>query len=222
MRRLRALLPRLSHALPWRAIGFAAAIAVAVAHASGGTVPGLRGAALALCAAAVYALDDAAGETVGASPTSRFYRRLVRLGLVVPVVVLSWPIALSAAEGAARVGLTLELAAMLSLMLAVTAVINRVRGDELGGIEGAAATLLVLASASLLLPGRWTLFAGGPYDPSWGASHIRWTALLLLGALLFAHLSRHARPHLASRLRSRGATIARVNRLGARLRQAGR
>lgn len=199
--RLQRLAP-VMRTVAWPAL-MAAALAcvalVAVAPLAGGFSPFARWpgfGALALCVGAAFLLDDAAGVTVGATPTSLARRRLLRGALALPLLCAVWAGSLwyaTAADGArfgpdTRAALSLQFAAMLALTLAVSAVALRAMPEERGGWTGAAAPLAVL-SAGLVLPERWALFAA-PGSGAWDAAQQRWTVLLVIGLLTLIWASR--------------------------------
>jgi hypothetical protein len=97
--------------------------------------------------------------------------------------------------------LTLELAAILAATLAIAAVAAPLVPDGRAGVAAVPTLLVVLATAALALPDRWTLFAGGPHDPRWVSSHQRWGAVLVLALLAFLYASLDpGRPRLRARL----------------------
>lgn len=144
---------------------------------------------LALCASAAFLLDDAAGATVAATPTSLVRRRLLRVALALPLLCAVWTGSLwyaTAADGAwfgpeTRAALSLQFAAMLTLTLAGSAIALRVMPDEHGGWTGALAPFAIV-TAVIVLPERWALLAA-PGDSAWHAAQERWAALLALGLL---------------------------------------
>lgn len=152
--------------------------------------------ALALCIGAACLLDDPAGATADATPTSLLRRRLLRIGLALPLLAAIWIGSLwhmTAADDAwfgpaARGALSLQLCALLALTLAGSAAALRIMPDERGGWAGAIVPLAVVAVA-FVLPARWTLLAL-PADSGWHASQLRWAALLAIGLAGFAWASR--------------------------------
>lgn len=147
--------------------------------------PGLG--ALALCTGAAFLLDDTATAIAGATPTSLARRRLLRIALALPLLCGVWAGSLwyaTAGDAAwfgpdTRATLSLQLAAMLTLTLAGSAIALRVMPDEHGGWTGAVMPFAILAAA-LALPERWALLAA-PADGAWPAAQQRWAALLALG-----------------------------------------
>jgi hypothetical protein len=164
-------------------------------------------AALALCTGAAFLLDDDAGTTVAATPRSLARRRMLRVGLALPLLAGVWTASVwyaTAADGArfgpeARAALSLQFAAMLALTLAASAAAQSVMPDERGGWIGAVALWSLLALA-LLLPEPWTLLAA-PGDAAWHEAQQCWAALLAFGLLALAWASRDP----AARALRRGA-----------------
>jgi hypothetical protein len=152
-------------------------------------------AAAALAVAAVGLLDDPARQQAAASPTPLALRWGVRLAVGLPVLGLAWlSVVVLATDGgapfgpAARAGLTLQAAALVTLTLGVGAVLVR-RGLEDRARLPAMLVPLVLTSASALLPDRLALMAL-PGSPAWDPSLGRWTVLLAAGAIALAWASR--------------------------------
>lgn len=200
-----ALLQRLApvaRTIAWAALlagALACVIVVVVAPLAPGSAPLARWpgcGALALCIGAAFLLDDAAGATVGATPTPLAHRRMLRIALALPLLCVVWAGSLwyaTTAEGAwfgpdTWAVLSLQLGAMLALTLAASALALRLMPGEHGGWTGAVAPLSVFAAA-LALPERWTLLAL-PGDGAWAAAQQRWAVLLVLGLLTLACASR--------------------------------
>ena len=165
-----------------------------LARGSQGAWPGFG--ALALCVGAAFVLDDAAGATVGATPRSLARRRLARIALALPLLGAVWAASLwyaTAAQGAwlgpdARLGLSLQFAAMLAVTLAASAVALRIMPDEHGGWTGVLAPFAIFGAA-VLLPERWGLIAA-PGNATWEGAQQRWWALLAIGLVTLAWASR--------------------------------
>jgi hypothetical protein len=195
-------LARVARTIAWPALlagGVACAGAIALAGLAGGLSaqarwPGLAG--LALCGGLAFLLDDAAGPTVGASPTSLARRRMVLIALVLPFACAVWAGSMwyaTSVDGApfgpdARRGLSLQFAAMLAVTLGASAAALRVMPGERGGWTAVVALLLLLVAA-FYLPQRWALLAGTD-DPGWAAAQQRWLVLLALGVLSLGLASR--------------------------------
>ena len=174
----------------WRALPAAAAVAVAVVQFDGPQVTELRMAAIALCIAAAFVLDDPAAQSLAASPTPLLLRRLLRTTLVLPLVAALWAIVLWRAGESFTTALTFELVAMLVVTLAVAAAATALVPDGRGGLAAGPVLLIMLTAALLMLPSAWTLFARDPTDPAWQASHNRWALLLAIGVATFLAASR--------------------------------
>jgi hypothetical protein len=199
--RLQRFVP-LARTIAWPALlaGAFACVTAAVAATllSGAAVrgywPGFGG--LALCASMAFVLDDPAAVAAGATPTSLVRRRLLRIALALPLPAAAWAASLwvaTAADGAAfgagtRAALSVQVAAVLALTLAASALALRRFPDERRGVAGAAVPLLVVGAASLL-PERLALVVGSG-DPRWEAAQHRWWGLLVVGILAFAWASR--------------------------------
>lgn len=193
----------------WPALVPAALLGLAILQLDGDRVVLLRLAAVALCVAAAFALDDPAAETTAAAPAPLLFRRALRLALVLPLVGVAWALLLGAGGPVPEGGLTLELAAMLAFALAASAWAAAYVADGRGGLAAAPVLLVALAAAAIALPERWTLFAGAA-DPRWTAAHARWTAVLVLALLaLLAASVDPGRPRILARLRPRRAVVAR-------------
>jgi hypothetical protein len=196
-----ALMKRLApvaRTVAWVPLLAGALASVAIVEAAGssplGRWPGF--AALALCTGAAFLLDDPAGATTAATPQSLARRRMLRIGLALPLLAGVWLGSLwdaTAADHAsfgpdARAALSLQFAAVLALTLAASATALRLMPDERGGWTGAVVPLLLLGVA-LWLPESWTLLAA-PGDDAWHAAQQRWAALLAVGLLTLACASR--------------------------------
>lgn len=156
--------------------------------------PGLG--ALALCSGAAFLLDDAAAATVGATPSSLARRRILRVALALPLLCAVWAGTLwyATAASSARFGpdargaLSLQLAAMLALTLAASAIALRAMPDEAVGWCGVIVPCMIVGVAPLL-PERLALLAP-PESDAWGAAQQRWAALLAVGVIALAWASR--------------------------------
>jgi len=190
VRQARLLARPLVRTVPWLPLPAAAVVGIGVLSLDGPTVLELRFAAIALCVAAAFVLDDRAAGLAAASPTSLLVRRAFRVALVLPFIGALWGLALWYAGDGFHAGLTLELAAMLAVTLAAAAVAAPFTSDARGGIVAAPVLLILLATAVLALPDSWTLFAHGSADPHWAASQQRWGAILAVALLTLACASR--------------------------------
>ncbi|GAB1328886.1 ABC transporter [Streptomyces sennicomposti] len=192
----RALVPVVWRVLPWRVLGAAGVLGVAMA--AGTRLPGhepdamtgllvLRLAALVGGLALAFLFDDPARRTTEAVPVRRPVRAGLRPALVAPLAAAWWTAVLFLVPAAARPpagAITLEAAAVGVSAVALAAASVRLRGEPDPG-AGAALALLALAVAVLLLSGRWHLLVP-PGDPNWAEAHRWWAGLLVAAALLCA------------------------------------
>lgn len=149
----------------------------------------LRMAAVAVCVGAAFVLDDAAAVMTESSPTPLLFRRLLRVALLLPFVAGLWALLVAYAGAGVTAALTLELAAMLAATVAVAALAVPLVPDGRAGVAAVPTLLVLLATAALALPERWTLFAPGPDDPRWASSHERWGAVLVVALLALVYAS---------------------------------
>lgn len=170
----------------------------------------LRIATIFLALGAAFVLDDPTEETTGHLPTPRWLRRAVRVGLVAPVVGLTWALLVSVAMRSAvapdpfpTAALTLELATLVIAALALSAASARFVPEGMGGVA-AGPILLGLVAAGHYLPTRLAVFLLGPQAPRWHAAHDIWRVLLFIAiaALLFVSRDPWRRP-----LRSFGGSV---------------
>jgi len=136
----------------------------------------LRAASVLLAVGVAYVLDDAAAAFTGSSPTRLGIRRAVPVAVVLTATAAAWAALLAygavvATEPVPAAGLTVELAALLALALALAALYG-------GVAAGPALVVAVLVMARL--PERWSLFGGSPGDATWSAAHQRWVLLLVV------------------------------------------
>ncbi|MEV6842437.1 hypothetical protein [Actinoplanes sp. NPDC051411] len=164
--------------------GVAAVVVLLVAR-RGGThdVAGdLRTLGLLLALGSGYVLDDGAAVTLQASPYGLARRLGLRIGCAVVAVAPPWTVMLirllpSAPAGdrwALGLGLTVELAAALTLVWAVAAC-GRRHGVEHPGIITTPALLAVLLLATSISRAPMLVGTG----PQWTAAHLRWSGVLL-------------------------------------------
>ncbi len=191
---MRAMLAESSAAAEWRhtaralrwgpMVGAVAASSVLVAaYGRGATTLPLQMTAFLLGAAAAYAVDDPAGESLAASPRSLWSRRVARLAVVVPVTGIMWFLAMladppeSVGEGLA---LTATSAGFLGLGLGAAAVGCRVAGWTLGGSIAGPSVVVTVILSSTLPPGLRPLPTG---DVPGGFPVIcaRWAVAALIG-----------------------------------------
>jgi hypothetical protein len=165
-------------------VGAAAAAAFVVAR-RGDThdvVADLRALGLLLALGGGYVLDDGAAVTLQASPYSLARRLWLRIGAAVVVVLPLWTIVLArfVPSAPARdrwalgLGLTLELAAALTVTWAVAAWCRR-NGFEHPGIVTTPALLATLLLAASIQRAPMLVGSG----PQWTQAHLRWSGVLL-------------------------------------------
>jgi hypothetical protein len=181
--------------------------------AGGPPCPGLEGRDLALrigaamlALGAAFVLDDPTVETTAHLPGPLWLRRAVRVALVAPIIAAAWVLDVLLAGRTAPAGtslptraLTLELATLLVIVLAVAALAGRVASDRVGGLA-AGPILIALVAAGFALPGRLAMFVPEPSDPRWTHSHRVWLMVLAVAGAILAVLSADpARPALTRR-----------------------
>lgn len=160
---------------------------------AGTALTGLRLGAVTLAAAAGYALDDPATDTLAASPTALRVRRAASLALAGIVVGALWAglLMLAAAllpDGAAdaclglvRGSLTWELVTVGVIGVAIGALVARRLGGNAGG--AAAGPTVVLLFFALVGPVGW--LPASPLDPRWTDIHARmWMVALVVAAVI--------------------------------------
>ena len=164
--------------------GAAAVVALLVAR-RGGThdvLGDLRVLGLLLALGSGYVLDDGAAVTLQASPYGLARRLWLRIGCAAAVVTPPWmamlayllPSAPAGDRWALGLGLTVELAAALTVMWAVAAW-GRRRGIEHPGIL---TTPVLLASLLLAASISRAPMLVGP-GPQWTSAHLRWWGVLV-------------------------------------------
>ena len=195
-------LRHLVRAVAWQPV--LAGGAVAMTLASDGFRSGVEQTLAAVAVAAGYAfvLDDRASVTVATSPAPLWWRRAVRIALVLPIVVVMWLIVVivdaASAPGVAVTADVLEVATFVVVGLAAAAVASRHSGDGLGG-AAAGPVLLAMVAVSLLLPPRWHLYPVVAHQ--W-----RWVLLLAAALVTLPVASRDP----ATRGRSSGSQVQLV------------
>jgi len=165
----------------------------------------LRGVAVLLAAALALAVDEAEASLLDASPTPMSARLAARLApcavLVLPVWVTALAVAHLRGADVPPGALTLELAGLVGMALAVPLALRRWwRVSEPAVVVGP--LLLGAMVAAAHLPRRLVLLPATPLDPSWDAAHLRWPVLLLAAlALLVAASADPATARVARRWR---------------------
>lgn len=147
----------------------------------------LRYTGVALACATLAAVDDPSGEVLAAAPRPRWLRTTSRVVIALAIVVPAWTMgALVVAwrdPDLPLLPLGLEAAALTALGLGVAAGLRAWR-DLHQPATHASLGLLAIVTISGALPRWYALQDGQTWGPPWTASHLRWTALLLLGTAL--------------------------------------
>lgn len=170
----------------------------------------LRVAALLLCMGAAFVLDDPTEESLGYVPTPLLLRRLLRVGLLLPLLAGAWGVLVHLAGDVSRrdggpmpvADLTLEVATVVMVALAASSVGARLTSDRLGGIA-AAPLVLGIVGAAMLLPYRYRLIVSSASDPRWADAHDLWQWAFVAAVAVFLYVNRAPSIHRAvSRVRS--------------------
>ena len=141
----------------------------------------LRVLGLLLALGSGYVLDDGAAVTLQASPYSLARRLWLRIGCAAAVVVPLWtgmlvhylPPAPAGDQWALGLGLTVELAAALSVIWAVAAWGRRYGFEHPGIITTPALLAALLLGTSIP---QAPMLVG--FGPQWTDAHLRWSAVL--------------------------------------------
>jgi hypothetical protein len=145
-------------------------------HDAAGRVTLLRVVAVLLVISVVNIVDDDAANLLAPVPVTLAWRSGVRFGLAAAAVAAPWAAALLwVRPGRLSAPLTLECAALAAFGLAVASGIVRWSEAREAGLAAGPAVLGAAISA-ILLPPRWTMFAGP--DADWWDAHLRWAAVL--------------------------------------------
>ena len=150
---------------------------------------------LLLAIGAGFVLDDPTEDTTSHLPVQRWFRRGVRIALIAPPVLVVWEVLVQVAlresnglrfpRGAAG----LELAVMVIVALAASAVAARFVPERMGGVA-AGPVMIILFVVALLVPARFSPLPGSPEAPLWAAAHRRMWWALAVGIVLLAVGSR--------------------------------
>ena len=163
----------------------AAAAAAFLASRGGDThdvVGDLRVLGLLLALGSGYVLDDGAAVTLQASPYGLARRLWLRIGCIAAVLTPLWtavlayllPAAPAGDRWALGLGLTVELAALLTVVWAIAAW-GRRRGVEQPGIVTTPALLASLFVAASVSDAPLLVGLG----PDWTPAHLRWSGILV-------------------------------------------
>lgn len=201
-------------AVHWPAPAIACTVSVlaVVLGSWGALAPPMQLAGILLAASAAFALDDPAFGLLASSPTPLPVRRLWRLAVVVPVLVVVWAGLLVWLDPTDRQE-TLTLAVMFAGLLGLSVGVSAVAGTRTGGRGGAIAapSLLVAIVLSSIVPPQWRPLPLGDIPGGWFALQSRWAAACLVGLAAFAWASRSP----VSMRSQRGVSAVRGLRAGA-------
>ncbi|CAN5263734.1 ABC transporter [soil metagenome] len=178
----------------------------------------VRIAAVLIAIGAGFILDDPTEETTAHQPVSLLLRRFTRIAVAAPAVLTFWWLSMALAvrtlddpASFPKGAVSVELAAIVAVALALAAVATPFVPERMGGIAAGPA-LLGFVVGLLLLPPRLNLFVNDPMHERWSGSHEAWWAILVLAALVLLLSSRDPwRRRLASVLRV-GRTQPRKHR----------
>ena len=188
--------------LPALAAGILGVVVVAALHDRDAAAP-LQAVSILLASAAGFAFDDPAAEILAASPTPLRRRRMVRLALMGPPILLAW-LALVAAQRPASWAEGWAIAAMFAglvgLSLSIAGAASRRSPTGRGGIA-VGPGLFILLIASTLIPTRWRPLPMGDVPGGWTPIYLRWGTAAVIGVLVFLWSSRDPARHA---LRARG------------------
>lgn len=189
-----ALLAHTGRAIPWPpafAAGILGVVIVTALHDRDAAAP-LQAVSILLASAAGFAFDDPAAEILAASPTPLLRRRMVRLALMGPPILLAW-LALVAAQGPASWAEGWAIAAMFAglvgLSLSIAGVASRRSPTGRGGIA-VGPGLFILLIVSTLIPTRWRPLPMGDVPGGWTSIYLRWGTAAAIGLLVFLWSSR--------------------------------
>jgi len=147
-RQLVVLVRPTARASEWLAPIAGCAIAIAFDTLFGRISPsiGLELAAVALALGVSFALDDPAEASVEASPVPLAFRHAIRAACVVPLPAVVWVLLATRSDAPDAGTLTLEVASLVALALAIAALGTRAGGS--GGPVAAPALLGLVASTA--------------------------------------------------------------------------
>lgn len=192
------VLAQLAHpvlrALPVRALGATAAVALLIAALPRllsdepdpwSALVALRAAALTFALGLAFVLDDPTRDLTSSVPTRRILRTTMRVALVAPFAALWWTAAVLLVPSEVRppVGdMTLEAAAAAALSLAAAGAALRFSAEPEPGQRVAAGFLVLALVSPLALPNDWGMYVS-PTEKQWGVGHDHW-AMVLVGAVV--------------------------------------
>ena len=182
MSRLRQLWPHLVRAVPWEPVVATATIAGALGRVASHADVTTLAALLALGVG--FVLDDPAAATLACSPSTLWWRRRMRLVLMLPLVAFLWATVVAVAELPTATDhgpAALESATMVAVVLAASAAAARWNGDGMGG-AAAGPVLLGLVFVARVLPGRWAFFPVQVHERRWLVALVVACGVLLLAS----------------------------------------
>ena len=184
-------------ALPVRALGATAAVALLIAALprllsdepdQWSALIALRAAALTFALGLAFVLDDPARDLTSSVPTRRILRTALRVALVAPFAAAWWTAAVLLVPSKIRppVGdMTLEAAAAAVLSLAAAAAALRFTAEPEPGQRVAAGFLVIALVSPLALPNDWGMYVS-PTEKPWGVGHDHWAMVLVGAGLVWA------------------------------------
>ena len=197
-----ALLPRpLGRTTRWIAVLVSGALSfglVYINHHDGGPVH-LEIAALLLSLACAFLVDDAAEESVRSSPFPLLLHRTLRVALVLPALIVIWiGLVWYAHAGWFAKPMSVELAGMIAMTLAIAAAAAPFTPDRRAGVVAGPALIMVVLSLAIV-PERWQFLPLTPLGTGWFDDYGRWALALAVASVVFsvASLDRAGRNPLA-------------------------
>jgi hypothetical protein len=174
-------------AMRWQAPIIATVVSTTmVAFGGQATVLPLQVSSILLAAGAGFALDDPCFGMLAPSPTSIWRRRVSRMLVILPPVILVWS-ALVLWHGTSGPDETWTLVAvfagLLGLALGTAGIADRRSGGQGGPVV--APTMLAALLVSSMVPPRWRPLPLGDVPGGWDAVQARWVAAAAIGALAF-------------------------------------
>lgn len=172
-------------AMRWQAPIIATVVSTTmVAFGGQATVLPLQVSSILLAAGAGFALDDPCFGTLAPSPTSIWQRRVSRMLVILPPVILVWS-ALVLWHGTSGPDETWTLVAvfagLLGLALGTAGIADRRSGGQGGPVV--APTMLAALLVSSMVPPRWRPLPLGDVPGGWDALQTRWAAAAAIGVL---------------------------------------
>jgi hypothetical protein len=179
-------------AVRWQAVVVGGVLALAVGRGTTSAPVALLGTLVA--AGSCFVFDDPAARTLASSPTSLWRRRLLAMGLVLPLTAVVWTaVVYPFAHGSARrlppLEANLEAATLVAVVLAMAGFAARRSEDGVGSVTAAPA-LLAFVLVVGMLPDSWAFYPVGAHQG-------RWPVLLVFASLGIPAASRDLAHRLA-------------------------